>query len=95
MFPAIADGDLVEVAPQTNNSTGDVVLISDDERLVAHRIVRADESNIITRGDSCLENDHTGDRTVLGRISAVLTAHGPRAPHTLRTRLRTLFARLR
>lgn len=96
MFPAIADGDIVEVSPQEDNSTGDVVLLANDERLLAHRIVDAQDRKIVTRGDSCSENDqsHT-PATVLGRVSAVVTTTGERAPHTLRSRLRTFLSRLR
>lgn len=95
MFPAIADGDVVEVSPQENNSTGDVILLSADERLLAHRIVDTQPTQLVTRGDSCLENDHIADATVLGRISTVLTTNGVRSPHTLRTRLRTFLSCLR
>ena len=95
MFPAIADGDIVEVSPQESNSTGDVVLLSDHERILAHRIVETREDHIVTRGDSCIENDETEDAAVLGRVSAIVTTSGPRAPHTFHTRLRTFFSRLR
>jgi len=95
MFPAISDGDIVEVSPQENVSTGDVVLISSDECLLAHRIVASDHGEFVTRGDSCCEDDHTRHAAVLGRISSVVTASGPRAPHTFRTRLRAFFSRLR
>jgi hypothetical protein len=95
MFPAIADGDVVEVSPQEENSTGDVVLLAGDERILAHRIVGTGEAQIITRGDSCIENDRSENADVLGRVSAVVTTSGMRAPHTFRTRLRSFFCRFR
>ncbi len=94
MFPAIADGDIVEVTPQ-QGGTGDVVLLANDERLLAHRIVASEASHIVTRGDSCSEDDQAANPTVLGRISTVFTTNGPRAPHNLRTRLRTFLSRIR
>ncbi len=95
MFPAIGDGDIIEVSPEEKKSTGDVVLLSGDERLIAHRIIDSQPNQVITRGDSCLEADYVESATVLGRVSSVITANGPRAPHTLRTRLRAFLSRLR
>jgi len=95
MFPAIADGETVEISPATNNRTGDVVLLASDDRLLAHRIVGSCENMFHTRGDSCFEDDRPADRhSVFGYVSAVITPSGRRSPHTWRTRLRALVSRL-
>ena len=95
MFPAIADGETVELAPDARHSTGDVVLFSTDDRLLVHRIVETDEDAIVTRGDSCFESDQPNAcHSVLGRVIAVITPTGRRSPHTWRTRLRSLLSRL-
>ncbi len=96
MFPAIADGDVVEVSPSTDNSAGDVVLLEKNDGLIAHRVVTSSRDFILTRGDSCFEDDPPqSSASVLGRVTRVFTPAGPRSPHTLRTRIRQLFARFR
>lgn len=95
MFPAIADGETVEVVPDASPIPGDVILFATDDSLLAHRVVRASPTAIVTRGDACFETDRPAVvTTVLGRIASVITPSGPRAPHTWRTRLRRLSGRL-
>jgi hypothetical protein len=91
MFPAIADGDTVEVFPG-NARTGDVVLIDSARGPVAHRVVSWRKNEILTRGDSCDDNDDLHSRSaVLGKVVRVITPQGEhRAPDTLRRRLRNL-----
>lgn len=96
MFPAIADGDVVEVHPPTNQEVGDVILITGTDGIRAHRIVAANDERVVTQGDSCLESDiPSANDSIVGHVAAVVTETGTRAPHTLRTRLRRILSRLR
>lgn len=73
MWPAIADGDTIHVAPLGGHSlrSGDVVLFTEGERCKAHRIVRvhAQRNELVTRGDNGQESDGVvrADQ-VLGRV---------------------------
>jgi SOS-response transcriptional repressor LexA len=96
MFPAIADGDIVEVHPEGSHSAGDVVLLEGEDSIRVHRVMSSAGEQIVTRGDSCFESDAAGKSdSILGRVSAVITDTGRHAPHTLRTRLRQILSRLR
>lgn len=60
MFPAIRDGQMVEVAPVWRDlRKDDIVLTKSDFGFRLHRIVRADRAQdvFITRGDSSLGSD--------------------------------------
>lgn len=93
MFPAIADGDVVEVQPAQSHTKGDVLLIDNDDGLRVHRVVSSSERRIVTRGDSCDENDAPSETNEsLGRVSQVFTRTGAHAPRTLRTRLQHLIS---
>jgi hypothetical protein len=96
MFPAVANGDVLEVHPSTTQQPGDVILIESIDGLRAHRIVSANSEQIVTQGDSCHEPDRPASSdSILGRVAVVVTATGRRAPHTLRTRLRQMLSRFR
>jgi hypothetical protein len=96
MFPAIADGEVIEVDPLTELSEGDVVLLENGDGLRAHRIVAANGDQLITRGDSCCEPDAAGTTgSIFGRVTRVFSEKGGRSPHTLRTRVRQIFSRLK
>jgi hypothetical protein len=96
MFPAIADGDVLEVSAIAPHRAGDVVLVQSQEGIRAHRVISSTRERIVTRGDSCLEADagaNTG--SVFGVVTGILTSDGRRSPHTLRTRVRQLLVRVR
>jgi phage repressor protein C with HTH and peptisase S24 domain len=96
MFPAIADGDLVEVHPHQSHAIGDVVLLDGDDGIRAHRVISATNHQIVTRGDSCREADASNTiDSVIGRVARVITKGGQRTPHTIRTRLRQFLSSLR
>jgi hypothetical protein len=96
MFPAIADGDVLEVSTIAPHRAGDVVLVESQDGIRAHRVISSNRERIVTRGDSCLEADAGANPSlVLGRVTRVLTSNRRRSPHTLRTRLRQLFSRVR
>jgi len=60
MFPAIRDGETVQVDP--GGTDGDVALIETADGIRVHRV----NPNGTTRGDCCLETDGAG--AVLGRV---------------------------
>ena len=94
MFPAIADGDVVEVHPNERHSTGDVILLDGAEGIRAHRVIQSTNNQIVTRGDSCSEADAAEKSdSIVGRVAVVITGAGRHSPHTFRTRLRKLFSR--
>ncbi|MBS1867112.1 MAG: DUF11 domain-containing protein, partial [Acidobacteria bacterium] len=59
MTPNILDGDIVEVSPLANRKIGkgDIVLAKTPDGLKLHRIAKALESGVVTRGDAGQEND--------------------------------------
>src|SRR3954469_6277328 len=68
MFPAIADGDLLEVSAIAPHRAGDVVLVESEDGIRAHRVISSSRERIVTRGDSCVEADAAANSTlVLGR----------------------------
>ena len=97
MFPAIADGDEIEIHPAVSARAGDVVLVESPEGLRTHRVVAVKNDVLVTRGDSCAENDvDCKADDVVGTVSSVICENGRgRRPHTLRTRLLQLWSRLR
>jgi hypothetical protein len=96
MFPAIADGEVVEVQPHERHAIGDVILLNGDDGIRAHRVIKSTQDQVVTRGDSCCEIDAPDATTsIIGRVTRVITNHGQRTPHTVRTRLRQFLSRLR
>jgi signal peptidase I len=79
MLPTVFPGDtlIVEQADFANARAGDIVLVSRDARLFAHRLVDkiavADRSAAVTKGDSMADPDPLVDGgKVLGRVSSIL-----------------------
>ncbi|MGZ4788984.1 MAG: S24 family peptidase [Terriglobales bacterium] len=68
MYPAIADGDTVQVNPTAAPEVGDVVMAETTHGLRVHRIVKSGDT-ISTRGDCCFEADD--DPRPLGRVVVV------------------------
>jgi len=93
MFPAIADGEDLHVEPSLVAHAGDVVLADGEFGLRAHRVLSQTSGGIVTRGDSCIEDDAPGSRdSVLGSVSHVIAKGKRRRPHTLRSRILQIFS---
>jgi phage repressor protein C with HTH and peptisase S24 domain len=91
MFPAIADGDIVEVQPTASTRRGEVVLVTTEDGLRTHRIIDEIDGRLFTKGDSCLQPDKPIERSsIIGRVARVITNR----PRTFRSRLRTLLRRI-
>jgi signal peptidase I len=83
MYPFIRNGDIICIQPSGINAfrVGEVVLYhSDEEKLVAHRIIgrRLKNGRIFLRmcGDATLDfNDWIPAGHVLGRVAAILRGH--------------------
>jgi signal peptidase I len=79
MRPAIRHGDLLRVEPVDWRTLrpGDVVLFRLGGRLLAHRVVRADGTKLVTRGDRSPREDPpvTADQ-VLGRVAGTEPGRG-------------------
>jgi len=56
MYPAIADGDCLQVDPVARAANhGEVVMVENRDGLRAHRVTQTNA--LLTRGDSCLHDD--------------------------------------
>lgn len=74
MYPTILDGDIVIVEPATIDTigVGDVVLSSNRDKLLVHRVVELEGGRFRTRGDSLAFIDESSDEDrLLGRVVAV------------------------
>jgi hypothetical protein len=69
MFPAIAEGEMVEVAPAGQVCRGDIVLAETKDGLRVHRVVRLVGDAVATRGDCCFDEELAS--FALGRVSLV------------------------
>jgi len=70
MYPAIRNGDFVEIAPcqVSDLRRGDIVLASIGRGLTLHRVVRIAPDGIVMRGDNALTTDPPfGPSDLLGR----------------------------
>ena len=75
MLPSIWPGDtlLVEQVESSQMAEGEIILFRRERRLFAHRIVRSDRSDILTRGDSMAAPDSPIDKDeVLGRVASII-----------------------
>jgi hypothetical protein len=91
MFPAIADGDIVELEPVASTGRGEVVLIATKDGLRTHRIIDSAIDRVVTQGDACFQPDKPSDHTsIIGRVALVITNRR----RTLRSRLSTLLRRI-
>jgi signal peptidase I len=80
MLPAIWPGDIIAVAHSQMTSVGDVVLFMRNGRLFAHRVVRRDAAQFVTRGDAVMDCDPPLPLAqVLGRVTAVCDGMSERA----------------
>lgn len=88
MLPSIWPGDtlLVEWVDPSKMAEGDIVLFRRDRRLFAHRVVRSETSDIVTRGDSMSAPDRPiAKGEILGRVASIMRLGKSLQP---RTRLR-------
>ena len=70
MHPIIRCDDYLLVEPAARIEPGDVVLTLAERGLTAHRVVRVDESQVLTRGDNAPDFDPPLDRSrILGRVT--------------------------
>lgn len=74
MIPALWPGDVITVKPDAAESQpGQVVLYRRGGKLVAHRVVRAENGLIVTRGDAISQNDPLiRGADIVGRVVAVV-----------------------
>ena len=82
MFPAIANGETVEVESRKVRR-GDVLLLETDDGLRVHRLQGPVDDKIVTRGDSCFESETAHADAVYGRVSTVIGPNGSRSPGRL------------
>jgi signal peptidase I len=74
MFPTIHDGDFVTVEPVSVDAirVGDVVLSSNQGRLLVHRVVRIAAGRFATHGDALALGDEDSEHDLLlGRVVSV------------------------
>lgn len=75
MLPAIWPGDTLEIesADCGRVSVGDLVLFHRERRLFVHRVVKHDETAILTRGDAMNRTDRlVTNKELLGRVSFIV-----------------------
>lgn len=75
MLPSIWPEDtlLVEQVEFPQMAEGEIILFRRERRLFAHRIVRSDRSDVLTRGDSMAAPDSpVGGDEVLGRVVSII-----------------------
>ena len=95
MYPAIADGELVQVeAPEADPQRGDVVMTECDSGIRVHRATQAGTA-IRTQGDCCFEEDGANSQ-LIGAVKIVDNG-GLRSvgPQRLGSKLRRWVACLR
>jgi phage repressor protein C with HTH and peptisase S24 domain len=73
MAPSLRHGDWLKVAPLSDvPETGELVTFQRGERLVVHRLVRVEGSQVITRGDAVATDDAPiALEDLLGRVVEV------------------------
>lgn len=75
MLPSIWPGDtlVVKQVDFPTVSKGEIVLFRRDRRLFAHRVVRSEASDIVTRGDSMPAPDRPVEKgEILGRVVSIM-----------------------
>jgi len=94
MYPAIKDGDVVQVNPADCSDPGKVAMVATADGFRAHRIVAAGNT-IITQGDCCLHPDQPANH-LAGAVSIVKNEEPkPVPPQRVGTVARRWLARLR
>jgi signal peptidase I len=75
MLPTVWPGDtlIIERVDRAGVSEGDIVLFGRDRRVFAHRVVKNENSALVTRGDSMRTPDSpVNDSEFLGRVSSIV-----------------------
>lgn len=94
MLPSIWPRDtlIVEQVDSSQVAEGEIVLFRRERRLFAHRIVRNEARDILTRGDSMAAPDSPVERDeVLGRVASIIRNGKSFKPRTsLRVRERVV-----
>jgi len=90
MFPAIANGDVVQVDAGAVVQRDGVALVETTDGFRAHRVVRGG-NEVVTRGDCCFDEDPH----VTGVIGAVSSQGQPIAANRLGAAVRRWIARWR
>ncbi len=94
MYPAISDGDTVQVESAEQIRRGEVVMVASGETFRVHRVVESGEG-VSTQGDCCFEPDGAV-RDVMGSVSVVRSgAVGTCSKQTFGSRIRRRIARWR
>lgn len=82
MFPAILDGEAVQVDPGSARA-GDVLLVDTEDGLRVHRLRATDNGRVITQGDACFEPEVSHSSALLGRVSTIWRVDGAGRSHRL------------
>lgn len=94
MLPSIWPGDVLVVkrVDFSKVAEGEIVLFRRNRRLFAHRVVRSEASDIVTRGDSMAAPDSPVEEDeILGRVISIMRDGKPLRPRTsLRIRERVI-----
>jgi signal peptidase I len=99
MLPSIWPGDLLTIEKRNTSdlSVGDIVLISQPDRFVIHRVVRIDRTHntlrFVTKGDSVPQPDRpVNEKELLGTVMLIQREHGAFLPSPRRSLLNHLMA---
>ncbi len=77
MSPVINPGDFIHVKACPNCRVGDiVVVISQDARLLVHRVVRKNGTCFFTKGDNAVATERIEDSFCLGRVHLITNRNG-------------------
>ncbi len=94
MLPSIWPGDVLVVkrVDFSKVAEGEIVLFRRNRRLFAHRVVRSEASDIVTRGDSMAAPDSPVQKDgILGRVTSIMRDGKSLQPRTsLRIRERVV-----
>ncbi len=75
MLPSIWPGDTlhVEQVEFSEMAEGEIILFRRERRLFAHRIVKSESSDIVTRGDSMAAPDSPIEKhEIIGRVASIV-----------------------
>jgi signal peptidase I len=85
MLPSIWPGDvlIVKRVDFSKVAEGEIVLFRRNRRLFAHRVVRSEGSDIVTRGDSMAAPDSPVEKDeIMGRVSSIIRRGKSLQPRT-------------
>jgi hypothetical protein len=76
MMPTILPGDMVTIVPHGSPRLGDIVLMSQGEGMVLHRIMAQCSGRIFTKGDATARFDAPIDGNLLRGKAILVQRHG-------------------